>query len=206
MSDSTDSMALHDFLNGESLKTIRDKYGFRSTSTALAAIQRELKAVQSGKDPDTARRIEVERIDAMERVVYPLALTGDSGAIRQCMELGERRLRLLDAPSRVQNGLLKSYEKTVRELRDNREVDGEDEALIQSGRMIAAQIDYATRNCVGQEVTKALYLVPHLMNVLSALGATPEARRKMQEMASGQKREEPVDELTAFRQKKFGTG
>lgn len=72
---------------------------------------------------------------------------------------------------------------------------------------MARQIDYALRHGQGQEVTKALYLVPHLMNVLRELGATPAARKQLKEYAGTAAAEsdgEPVDELTAFRRRKFG--
>lgn len=55
-------------------------------------------------------------------------------------------------------------------------LDGLDAALIESGRKIADQVDEATATGVGQEVTKALYLLPHLMNVLREMYATPKAR------------------------------
>lgn len=206
MSADNDTRALQLFLAAVPFARIRDQLNMRSTKSVEAAIMRALKAAQSGKSPDTARQVEIERLDSIYRQLYPLALQGDLKAVDQCLKIGEQRLRLIDAPVKAQEGLLESYERTIDELEQSGEIDERDEAIIQSGRMIASQIDYATTHGSGQEVTKALYLVPHLMNVLSALGATPEARRKMQEMASGQKREEPVDELTAFRQKKFGTG
>lgn len=52
-----------------------------------------------------------------------------------------------------------------------------DAALIESGRTIAERVDAAIESGEGQEVTKALYLVPHLMNVLREMYATPKARR-----------------------------
>lgn len=51
-----------------------------------------------------------------------------------------------------------------------------DAALIESGRKIADRVDLATDSGEGQEVTKALYLLPHLMNVLREMYATPKAR------------------------------
>ncbi len=53
------------------------------------------------------------------------------------------------------------------------EMDG---ALIESGRKIADRVDEATATGNGQEVTKALYLLPHLTNVLREMYATPKAR------------------------------
>jgi hypothetical protein len=51
-----------------------------------------------------------------------------------------------------------------------------DDALIEAGRKIADRVDEATASGEGQEVTKALYLVPHLMNVLREMYATPKVR------------------------------
>jgi hypothetical protein len=51
-----------------------------------------------------------------------------------------------------------------------------DAALVEAGRTIAARVDEAIELGEGQEVTKALYLVPHLMNVLREMYATPKAR------------------------------
>ena len=51
-----------------------------------------------------------------------------------------------------------------------------DKALIESGRTIARQIDFAVDNLSGQDVTKALYLTPHLVNILREMKATPAAR------------------------------
>lgn len=51
-----------------------------------------------------------------------------------------------------------------------------DAALIEAGRKIADRVDEATETGEGQEVTKALYLLPHLMNVLREMHATPKSR------------------------------
>jgi hypothetical protein len=60
----------------------------------------------------------------------------------------------------------------------NRQLSGGvDAALVEAGRKIANEIDFAVDNYSGQERTKALYLVPHLMNVLKEMLATPAARQ-----------------------------
>ena len=59
----------------------------------------------------------------------------------------------------------------------NRELIGSlDAALVESGRVIAERVDAAIQSGEGQEVTKALYLLPHLMNVLREMYATPKSR------------------------------
>lgn len=52
-----------------------------------------------------------------------------------------------------------------------------DSALVAAGRKIADQIDFATEHGEGQEITKALYLTPHLVNILKEMLATPAARQ-----------------------------
>ncbi len=64
-----------------------------------------------------------------------------------------------------------------------------DAALIENGRKLADQIDYAVENFSGQDLTKALYLTPHLVNIERELLATPASRRnagvKDEETAGG---------------------
>ena len=57
-------------------------------------------------------------------------------------------------------------------------VEAVDAALVESGRKIADEIDYAVENLEGQERTKALYLMPHLMNILREMYATPKSRKE----------------------------
>ena len=205
MSDQTDEKALSLFLAAMPFARIRDQLGMRSVQSVEAAITRALKKAQKGKSPDSARQVEIERLDSLYRQLYPLALQGDLKAVDQCLKIGEQRLRLIDAPVKAQSGLLEAYEHTIETLRDQGALDASDEAVIQSGRMIASQIDYATTHGAGQEVTKALYLMPHLMNVLDELGATPEARRRIKE-AAGDTKDAPTDPLEAFRLKQFTAG
>ncbi|NEG56143.1 terminase small subunit [Bifidobacterium platyrrhinorum] len=166
-----DAKALRLFIGSMPLTEVRDICGFRDTTSTEAAIRRALAVNRRGKDQETERSLELERIDALYRAAYPLALKGDLKAIDTCNALSERRLRILDKPDDGA-AITSSYEDTVAAL-DTTDADA---AVIASGRAIARQIDYALRHGTGQEVTKALYLVPHLMNVLRELGATPAAR------------------------------
>jgi hypothetical protein len=70
--------------------------------------------------------------------------------------------------------LLTAFEQTVAESKLIQPVDA---SLVEAGRTIAAQIDYAIENLSGQDVTKALYLTPHLVNILRELLASPASRR-----------------------------
>ena len=78
----------------------------------------------------------------------------------------------------------------------NRELIGSlDAALVESGRKIADRVDEATAAGEGQEVTKALYLLPHLMNVLREMYATPKAR-----LEAGVGKEDAGGKLAAVRE------
>jgi len=71
--------------------------------------------------------------------------------------------------------LREAFDVTVKESSEvNKDLDA---ALVAAGRALADEIDYAIDNLTGQERTKALYLMPHLMNVLGQMLATPAARR-----------------------------
>lgn len=193
MAEDKDQKALRLFLGAMSLQEIRTVLNFKTVSSAEAAIRRALAANRKGKDRDrdTERSVELERIDALYRAAYPQAIQGDLKAIDSCNTLSERRMRILDKPDDGAS-ITSNYEATVAAL-DTTEADA---AAIASGRAIARQIDYSLQHGTGQEVTKALYLVPHLMNVLRELGATPAARGNIQNAA---KEVKPVaDELEEY--------
>lgn len=193
MAEDKDQKALRLFLGAMSLQEIRTVLNFKTVSSAEAAIRRALAANRKGKDRDrdTERSVELERIDALYRAAYPQAIQGDLKAIDSCNTLSERRMRILDKPDDGA-AITSNYEATVAAL-DTTEADA---AVIASGRAIARQIDYSLQHGTGQEVTKALYLVPHLMNVLRELGATPAARGNIQKAA---KEVKPVaDELEEY--------
>lgn len=54
-----------------------------------------------------------------------------------------------------------------------------DQAAVDLALTYAARIDEALDEGEGQEVTKALYLGPHLLNTLRALGGTPAERKSL---------------------------
>lgn len=75
-----------------------------------------------------------------------------------------------------------------------------DAGLVEAGRKIADRVDEATATGEGQEVTKALYLVPHLMNVLREMYATPKARHDAGLVGKG----DPVGKLKQLQSLKGG--
>jgi hypothetical protein len=54
-----------------------------------------------------------------------------------------------------------------------------DQAAVDLALAYAARIDEALVDGEGQEVTKALYLGPHLLNTLRALGGAPAERKAL---------------------------
>lgn len=51
-----------------------------------------------------------------------------------------------------------------------------DAGLVAAARAVADRIDAAVASADGQELTKALYLVPHVTNLLREMLATPASR------------------------------
>jgi Asp-tRNA(Asn)/Glu-tRNA(Gln) amidotransferase B subunit len=64
------------------------------------------------------------------------------------------------------------YDRTVQAL----DLKDEDAALVALGETLADTLDAAAQMS-GEAKTKALYLTPHLMNVLKEMLATPAARK-----------------------------
>ena len=191
-----DEQALSLFKAATPLAVIRDRLEFRSVVSAQAAINRALVAAERGKEIELIARIESERLDDLYRAVYPLAVSGDMGALDRALKISEQRARLRSDPAVTTDSVLAAFDRTV-ECLDHIDAGGKDEAVVATGRALARQIDFAIHHGTGQEVTKALYLVPHLMNVLTALGATPDARKEVKASAGPAQ----LSSLDAFRAK-----
>jgi hypothetical protein len=70
--------------------------------------------------------------------------------------------------------LREAFDRTVEA---NDQADAEiDAALIEAGRAVAGQVDDAIALGDLAETGKALYLIPHLMNILREMYATPKSR------------------------------
>jgi hypothetical protein len=61
-------------------------------------------------------------------------------------------------------------------IETNRHLLPEDAGLVAAARAVADRIDSAVATESGPELTKALYLVPHVTNLLREMLATPAAR------------------------------
>lgn len=157
-------------LAGVPYPQIAERCGFDSAAGAAEAVRAALE-LDVPETPELVRRQEIERLDAMLTGLWAAARRGDTGAVDRVMRLTERRARLLNAGGGGQ--LRAAFDETVVASEQVRPVD---EALVAAGRKIADRVDDAVAMGEGQDVTKALYLLPHLTNILRELLATPAAR------------------------------
>ena len=152
-----------------------------------AIIDEYLAEIRTTSDP----RLELDRLDRMHAGIWPAAASGDAAAIDRAIRIQERRDKLERFAKATSKGDLgAAFEETVAAT----DTTGADAALIQAGRTIADRVDQAILTGEGQEVTKALYLMPHLVNVLRELSATPSSRaehgdgaRKLEAVPGGKK-------------------
>lgn len=179
---------------GASLTKIRKEVGFRDVRSVEKAIDRALDDARKGKEGTSSKQLELERIDDLYKAQYPAALRGDAGATSLCMELMRLRMRL--SGEQTGGDLTDALETTLEEL--NIDEKGKDAAVVMEARILARQIDTMVRYGVGTEVTKALYLIPHLTNQLRELGATPSARETVKSVGQ-ESPQEPRDDLSIFR-------
>jgi hypothetical protein len=75
--------------------------------------------------------------------------------------------------------MLKAFRKTVKALKMSDDMADMNSALVAAGEIISAQIDTSIATGSSEEKNKALYLIPHLTNVLRELGATPEMQKNL---------------------------
>ena len=120
------------------------------------------------------RALELDRLEALHRAAWPAASRGDLAAIEKVTRLLELRMRLRAQAADNDHALTRAFEESVKTSRQL--VAGLDDALIAAGRRLAERVDEAVATGDGQEVTKALYLLPHMMNVLREALATPASR------------------------------
>lgn len=155
-----------------------------------AAVSFERIGMQLGMDADAARaayaealdetdprfdvRLEIERIDRLHTVAWRKASSGDLNAMDRVLRLSERRERLLAAPREQKHEMRDAFDESAAAAAGvDRHLDA---SILASGRAIADRIDAALCSDDATETTKALYMVPHLVNILRELGATPKAR------------------------------
>lgn len=124
-------------------------------------------------DPEYTTALEADRLDRLHLAVWPQAVAGDHGAVDRVLRISERRDKVLAVPKPNDHALRSAFDASVESSTQVQDVDA---GLIEAGRKIADRVDQAVATGEGQEVTKALYLVPHMVNVLRELLATPASR------------------------------
>lgn len=199
MAKQQDLAALELSRAGVSVPAIQEQIGFKTARACESAIARARKAQGLVIDAAAVREMELDRLNRLQAAVWAKAARGDVNAIDRVIKLGEARVRLAGVPAT--SAMLESFEATLAAL----EVRDVDASVIEAGRRIAMSIDAAAGTGDRVAETKALYLIPHLMNVLRELGATPAAREELSAAAAavpgggtGQ------NELEAFKNKKRG--
>lgn len=144
---------------------------FHLTPTAAKAMFDQAIAAH---DPEFQRHLEGDRLDRMHAAIWPKAVEGQLDAIDRVVKISERREHVAVVPKENCHDLRTAFDlsaQTAAEL--HAQVDA---ALVEAGRKIADRVDEATASGQGQEVTKALYLIPHMLNVLREMQATPASR------------------------------
>ncbi|MFC4223560.1 terminase small subunit [Lysinibacter cavernae] len=191
---------------GMTLEAITKQLSFKSVNEAKASLKRAMQ--RSGgpiSDLEDLRALELDRLDRMQVALWPAATRGEVTAVDRVLKIQEQRLRIARVKREELSRLTDSFDEAVAAL----DLATEDIAAAEAGRVLAQRIDAACASGDPMQETKALYLIPHLMNVLRELGATPASR---DEIASGtaavagqsavDEDSEPDDELEAFRKGK----
>ena len=125
-------------------------------------------------DPEFQRALEADRLDRLHAAVWPRALKGELDAVDRVLKVSERREKVAAVPKINEHTLREAFDRSAKTSEElDRDVDA---ALVEAGRKIADRVDEAVATGEGQEVTKALYLVPHMVNVLREMLATPASR------------------------------
>lgn len=158
---------------GVPIRKIMEQLGFRTREQCEKAIERALVDTGLISDPVKIRLAELDRLDRLHTAVWAKAVRGDVNAIDRVVKLTEMRMRLSGVLESGITPLTEAYERTIESLRLAGDMDA---IAVASGRRICQQIDAASALGDPVAVTKAFYLMPHLMTILRELGATPAAR------------------------------
>lgn len=175
--------ALREFQAGKPLAIVAASAGYRGPADAQRAVKRLLEKRGTVTDPDLVRMAAMDRMDQMLQAVWPAVKRGELGAIATAQGIEEKRLRLLALASTSESGaIVTAVERSVAALT----LHPSDEAAVAAARRVALQMDQAATVLDPTVQTKAAYLVPHLVNVLRELGATPAARQIVKNTQGGE--------------------
>jgi hypothetical protein len=199
MTSENDNRAFELRRAGVSLGMIRDRLEFRSIRNVEAAIGRARTAAGiTDADPVAVRDGELDRLDRVMQPFWAKALGGDAQALDRVLRISEMRVRLAGWRAADATALQDALAVTVAALT----LTDADRTAVVACERIVAQIDAAVTSGDNLAATKALYLIPHLVNLLRELGATPAARDEVGLTAQARAAavaEPPVNDLTRFR-------
>jgi hypothetical protein len=142
-------------------------------------------------DPELSAALEADRLDRLHSAVWGAAVGGDVYAVDRILKISERRDKVT-VPARNTHELRAAFDESAQtsvELNPSM-----DKALVEAGRKIADQVDEAV--AAGNE--RALYLLPHLVNILREMMATPASRLAAREPGASSPREGKLAELRAI--------
>jgi hypothetical protein len=115
-------------------------------------------------DLDVSTALEADRLDRLHTAVWPAAVAGDVAAVDRVLKISERRDRVVTVSRKNAHQLREAFDRSAETSQELHEAW--DAGLLEAGRKIADRVDEAVATGEGQEVTKALYLVPHMVNIL----------------------------------------
>lgn len=156
-------------LAGASYEAIAERLDFADA----AAVEAVMNAALSRVNPQFSTALEADRLDRMHMAIWPKAARGDLPAMDRALKISERREKLLAEPAPNDHALRVAFDESAGTSTTLEPVDA---ALLEAGRKIADRVDTAVASGDGVEVTKALYLLPHMVNVLREMLATPASR------------------------------
>lgn len=153
-------------------------------------------------DSDYRAALEGARLDRLHMAVWPQASAGDLAAVDRVLKISERREKALAEPRSNDHALRQAFDASASSSSQVQEVDA---ALLEAGRQIADRVDAAVASGDGMEATKAMYLLPHMVNVLRELLATPASRHNAG-LAGKAVKESKLAQLRAVQQGDRATG
>lgn len=145
-------------------------------------------------DTEVQQALELDRLDRLHMAVWPKATSGDLDAVDRLLRISERRDKVLQDPTANTHALRQAFDASVATSAHTSEVDT---ALLEAGRTIADRVDAAVASGNGMDATKAMYLLPHMLNVLREMLATP-ASRQAAGVAAGTAKGSKLAELRAI--------
>lgn len=184
---------------GVPLRRIARELNYSSPEDVLADIAEELRD-NTTAEAWSVRALELDRLDRLHQALWPKAMDGDLVAADRILHISEARTRLAGVPA-AQQGMLQAFEDVVKEL----QLQPTDAALVAAGRRLSQQLDLTAAAGDSTQLSKSMYLIPHLVTVLRELGATPAARAAVEQAAPVAPPVSRENDLAAFKAKRKTT-